>query len=239
MKRLSRKKVPFQFKNETKDDKTVIVLSGVIRKRYWDDDDCIDARLLRDALDGVEGDVVIKLNSGGGDAFEGLEMYNYLKDHPSHITVEGMGLVASAATFIMSGADRAVMNVGAVYMIHEAETYAWGNKAEIKKAVGALETIDRSILDIYTNKTGQSEEQITEWVNGEKWFTADEAVKFGFADEVKGKTESQNLDNAVLSNMVSNAVAQAMAQYQNQKPAAKEPEPKKQKSLLNMLRKGE
>lgn len=236
---MSRKKIPFQFLNEEKDGKQVITLSGTIRKRYWDDDQCIDAKLLRDTLDGVTQDVIIRLNSVGGDAFEGIEMYNYLKNHPSHITVEVTGQAASAATFILCGADTAIMNTGTVMMIHEASTLCWGNKADIKKIVQALETIDQSILTIYTERTGQTAEQITQWMTDEKFFTADEAVRYGFADEIKKKAEPSADDSTGLLDMVSQAVAQAMAQYQPQAALTPGTELTKQKSLLSKLRKGE
>lgn len=235
---MSRMKVPFQFLNEAEGGKKVITLSGVVRKRYWDSDKCIDAKLLRDTLDGVKEDVIIKLNSGGGDVFEGVEMYNYLKDHPSHITVEVTGLAGSAATFILSGADTRIMNVGTSIMIHEASTLAWGNKTDLKKVLDCLETIDQSILDIYTERTGQTAEQITQWINDAKWFTADEAVTYGFADEVKKKEKPEAQDGIALSSLINQAVAQAMAQYQP--PALPQTAPEnKQKSLLNKLRKGE
>lgn len=237
---MNRKKIPFRFANEAKDGKQVITLSGTIRKRYWDGDKCIDAKLLRDTLDGVKEDVIIKLNSNGGDVFEGVEMYNYLKDHPSNITVEVTGLAASAATFVLAGADTVVMNVGTTIMIHEASTLCWGNKVDVRKTLQALETIDRSIVDIYTSQTGKTAEQITQWMAEETYFTADEAVENGFANEVKKKTEPAADNGIDLSGMVDQAVAQAMAQFQ---AAGMSLEQKlvnvRQKSLLNKLRKGD
>lgn len=234
---MSRKQIPYQFHNEVKEGKRVVTLSGVIRKRYWDGDKCIDAKLLRDALDEVEEDVIIRLNSNGGDVFEGVEMYNYVKDHPSHITVEVTGIAASAATFILAGADTAVMNVGTTVMIHEASTLCWGNKGDLRKTLEAMETIDQSIIDIYTDRTGQSAEQVSEWMAEEKHFTADEAVKYGFADEVKGRKETAGEGGTNLTDLVRQAVAQEMAVYHNQHTG--NPNARKQRSLLNKLRKGD
>ena len=199
------KSVPYEFKNEIENNVYNLTLSGSIRKRYWDEDKSIDAELVRDALDGVTEDVLIKLNSNGGDVFEGVEIYNYLKAHPSHITVEVTGLAASAATFIVAGADKAVMNTGTTFMIHEASSFAWGNKSELQKVLNALETIDDSIISIYEAKTGQSKEQLTDWMTEEKWFSAEEAVKFNFVDEVK-KESSEKLDAVAITN---NVVAEA------------------------------
>ena len=231
------KRIPYQFANEKTEGKRTITLSGTIRKRYWDGDKCIDAKLLRDAMDEAEEDITIKLNSNGGDVFEGVEMYNYIKDHPSHITVEVTGIAASAATFILAGADKAVMNVGTMVMVHEASTLCWGNKSDIKRTLEAMETIDQSIIDIYKERTGQSAEQLSEWMAEEKYFTADEAVRYGFADEVKGRKETMDLGGAEISDLVRQAVAQEMAAYQGM--LGGNPGEKKQKSLLNKLRKGE
>lgn len=120
------KKVPFQFKNEVKNGKHVLTLSGNVQKKYWRDDDVINAKDIRESLESVTDDIVIKLNSPGGDVFEGIEIYNYLKDHPSNITVEVTGIAASAATFITAGANEVIMNVGTSIMIHEASTFTWG-----------------------------------------------------------------------------------------------------------------
>lgn len=236
---MKQKMTPYQFLNENTDGKQIITLSGVIRKRYWDGDKCIDAKLIRDTLDGVTDDVVIRLNSVGGDVFEGVEIYNYLKDHSSHITVEVTGQAASAATFILAGADTAVMNTGTIIMIHEASTMCWGNKSNLKKVLQAMETIDQPIIDIYAERTGQSEKQIEQWIADEKYFTAEEAVKYGFADEVKKNAEPTNEVGADIADMVRMAVAQEMEQFRCQLKTCQEPEKKQKQSLINKLRKGE
>ncbi|WP_429949385.1 ATP-dependent Clp endopeptidase, proteolytic subunit ClpP [Enterococcus sp. AZ170] len=230
------KKVPFQFTNEIQNGKHILTLSGNVQKKYWRDDDVINAKDIRESLDTVTDDIVIKLNSPGGDVFEGIEIYNYLKDHPSNITVEVTGLAASAATFIIAGADNVIMNVGTSLMIHEASTFAWGNKQDIQKTLNALETIDDSILAIYSDKTGQSAEQLREWMNEEKWFAADEAVEFGFANSVKRENLQEEPQD--IAAIVQNAVAIAVANMK-QNEINKEGQELKQKSLIAQLRKGE
>ena len=229
------KKVPFQFKNELKNGKHVLTLSGNVRKKYWSDDDVINAKNVRETLDAVSEDIVIKLNSPGGDVFEGIEIYNYLKDHPSNITVEVTGVAASAATFIVAGADEVIMNIGTSLMIHEASTFTWGNKSDIQKTLNALETIDESILSIYSEKTGQSNEQLEEWMNEEKWFTADEAVEFGFANSVKRDNDEPIESEESIEDIINSKVAIAMAAFSNalEKPIAKNI------SLVERLKKGE
>ncbi|TFI67522.1 Clp protease [Carnobacterium divergens] len=240
------KKVPFQFTNEIQNGKHILTLSGNVQKKYWRDDDVINAKDIRESLDTVTDDIVIKLNSPGGDVFEGIEIYNYLKDHPSNVTVEVTGLAASAATFIIAGADKVIMNVGTSLMIHEASTFSWGNKKDIQKTLNALETIDDSILSIYSDKTGQSTDQLREWMNEEKWFTADEAVEFGFANAVKKKELEENNDEKskeALEAMVQTAVSNALANYQSEErilpKGSKVLSENKTNSLIARLRKGE
>lgn len=229
------KKVPFQFKNEVENGKHVLTLSGNVQKKYWRDDDVINAKDIRESLESVTDDIVIKLNSPGGDVFEGIEIYNYLKDHPSNVTVEVTGVAASAATFITAGANEVIMNVGTSLMIHEASTFTWGNKSDIQKTLNALETIDESILSIYSEKTGQSNEQLEEWMNEEKWFTADEAVEFGFADSVKRDNDEPIESEESIEDIINSKVAIAMAAFSNalEKPIAKNI------SLVERLKKGE
>lgn len=229
------KKVPFQFKNEVKNGKHVLTLSGNVQKKYWRDDDVINAKDIRETLESVTDDIVIKLNSPGGDVFEGIEIYNYLKDHPSNITVEVTGIAASAATFITAGANEVIMNVGTSLMIHEASTFTWGNKSDIQKTLNALETIDESILSIYSEKTGQSNDQLEEWMNEEKWFTADEAVEFGFADSVKRENAESVESEESIEDIINSKVAIAMAAFSDalEKPIAKNI------SLVERLKKGE
>lgn len=240
-----RKKVPFQVVAEAGAKETVLTLSGTIQKRYWSDDKYIDARLIRDQLDSVKNDITIRLNSPGGDVFQGVEIYNYLKDHPSHITVEVMGEACSAATFICAGADEVVMNTGTIFMIHNAITGLWGNKNDLKRAVEMMETIDDSILSIYEERTGQSREQLQLWMDNETFFTADEAVQYGFATSVKSKATENETDahlTAEFKSMVNEAVAAALATQSVAAQAANpQPEPQAQpkKSLLAKLRKGE
>ena len=186
------KTVPYEFKNEVENGVTTLTLSGMVRKKWWDDDECIDAKSIRDSLSNVDGDVVIKLNSPGGDVFEGIEIYNYLKSLSNHVTVEVTGIAASAASIIAMGADNILMNTGTSMMIHEASTWAIGNKHDVKKTLNALETIDESIVNIYVERTGKSAEQINEWLAEEKWFTAEEAVNEGFANATCGVKLANN-----------------------------------------------
>lgn len=229
-------KVPYEFKNETKSGKHILTLSGVIAKNYWSSDKYIDAEMVRNALDDVTDDIVIRMNSNGGDAFQGIEIYNYLKDHASHITVEVTGWVASAASIVAMGADEVVMNTGTSMLIHNASLGVWGNKEDLTKALNMLDTLDSSIVDIYLERTEQARDKIEQWMSDEKTFDAKECVEFGFADSVKEKPKSVE-DQIDIAALINASVSNAMKEYINDTAVAQVTQ--KNKSLINRLRKGE
>ena len=170
------------FRNETKNDKHILTLSGTIASFSFFDDG-ITAKAVKNSLDNVDKDIVIRLNSGGGDVFEGIEIYNYLKSLSNHITIEVTALAASAASLVAMAADKIISRTGANMMVHEASTMAFGNKSDIQKTLNALNAIDTSIVDIYQERTGLERDEIINLITNETWFTADEAIKKGFADE--------------------------------------------------------
>lgn len=243
---MPKNEIPFQFTNESKEDTHILTLSGVIAKNYWSTDKYIDAVMVRNALDNVTKPIIIRLNSNGGDAFQGIEIYNYLKDHKQKITVEITGWAASAASILAMGADEIVMNTGTSMLIHNGSTGVWGNKEELQKVLAMLETLDSNIIDIYAERTKQSREKIEQWMKDEKTFKTQECIEFGFADRVKERPKdvSNQIDIAALINQT---VSQAMERFtaqtaiENKVETPKEPqnEAPKPKSLLNKLRKGE
>ena len=125
--------IPYQFVNTSNNDEHVMTISGAIGQGGWFYD-ATSAEDVRNALNGVKASTIrIKLNSGGGDAFDGIEIYNYLKDLDAHVIVEVTALAASAASIIAMGADEIVMRTGSTLMIHEASTFAYGTKSDIQK----------------------------------------------------------------------------------------------------------
>lgn len=202
------KQIKPEFHNEVVNGKTEMTLSGVVGGGYLGD---ISAKDVREVLDGSSGDIIIYLNSPGGDVFEGIEIYNLLKSYSGKVTIKVTALAASAASLILMAADEIIMCTGSQLMIHEASTICWGNKNDMKKTLNALETIDESIISIYCEKTGQTSKTIQAFVEAETWFTAKEAVENKFAtsyqseesdDEKENnseneteKTESNRLDN--------------------------------------------
>ncbi|WP_281197383.1 head maturation protease, ClpP-related [Staphylococcus felis] len=185
-----------QFKNEIKKDVQILTLKGIVASD--DFSDTISFNRIERALKNTDTDVVIKLASGGGDAFEGINIYNYLKSLKNHVTVEITSIAASAASIIAMGADKIVMHTGANMMIHEASLMAFGDKSTLQKALNAVESANKSIVEIYHERTGVDKDKIIDMMADETWFTADEAVMQKFADEKYSKKEVTNMDKKQL-----------------------------------------
>lgn len=130
------------------------------------------------------GTINLRINSPGGSVFAGRAIEQALRDHPAKVIAHVDGVAASAAAFIAMGADEVVMGKGALMMIHKAWSLAYGNADDLISAAALLEKIDSTQVQTFVDRTGQSAEQVNEWLSAETWFTADEAVAAGFADRV-------------------------------------------------------
>ncbi|EGQ3310858.1 Clp protease ClpP [Staphylococcus pseudintermedius] len=184
------------FKNEVSGDTQILTLNGVVASD--DFENTISHKKIEAALKGSDKNIVIKLASGGGDAFEGINIYNYLKSLKNHVTIEITSIAASAASIIATAGDKIVMHTGSNMMIHEASTFAFGSKTDIRKTLNALESVDKSIVDVYYNRTGVDKNEIIDMMAKETWMTADEAIKQKFADEKGQSKEVTNMDKRQL-----------------------------------------
>ncbi|OLR25835.1 Clp protease ClpP [Bacillus cereus] len=156
--------------------------------------------------------ITINLNSPGGDVFDGIAIYNQLKNHSAKIIINVDGLAASAASIIAMAADELIMNTGSMLMIHEASTWTWGTKLDIRKTLNALEGIDKSLADIYMTRYQGERSEIETMIANETWFTANEAVEIGLAHKVNERVEGN--DDVVDPEEFKNSVLQ---KFRNQK----------------------
>lgn len=141
------------------------------------------------ALDVTEID--LRLNSPGGDAFDGIAIHNALKSHTAHVTITVDALAASAASVIAMAGDTVIMNAGAQMMIHDASGYCVGNAADMQIMVDTLNRMSDSIASFYAERAGGD---VTEWraaMQAETWYTADEAVAAGLADRTSAAAPAE------------------------------------------------
>ena len=183
--------IKHNFKAEVSGDTTEITIYGDIGESWWYES--ISANDIKEALKNVTTETVtVRLNSPGGDAFDGITIYNQLKNHDAKVIIYVDGLAASAASVIAMAADELIMNTGSMLMIHEASTFAWGTKTDIKKTLNALEGLDKSLADIYMTRYQGERSEIDTMIQNETWFTASEAVEVGLADKVNEVDETED-----------------------------------------------
>lgn len=131
-------------------------------------------------------EIVVRINSGGGDVFAANAIYTRLRDHTAKITVKIDGWAASAATIIAMAGDTIKIARNGVFMIHDPQMTVWDtfNAEDFEKMAGELRVIKQSIVNTYAMKTGRDEQEIADFMTDEKWWTGDEAVENGFCDEL-------------------------------------------------------
>ena len=149
---------------------------------YWDDSG-VTAKRISAALRSLDGaGVVVNINSPGGDVFEGLAIYNLLREYKGHVTVRVLGVAASAASFIAMAADEIQIARAGFFMIHNAWTGLWGNRNDLRETAEFLEQIDDTIADIYHVKSGLSMDELKADMDKERWINGRDAIDSGFAD---------------------------------------------------------
>jgi HK97 family phage major capsid protein len=143
----------------------------------------VSAPMVKDALKRMEGAPVrVVLNSPGGDAFEGVAIYNLLREYPGKVTVHVLGLAASAASVIAMAGDRIEMGEAAFLMIHSAWGMVVGNKKDMQQVASLLDQIDTAIAEVYARRSGQKVADVMTMMEAETWLAPQDAVDKGFAD---------------------------------------------------------
>lgn len=177
------KKKFWQFKNEA--ERSELYLYGDISTESWWGDEVTPKDFKKD-LDECSGPLDVHINSGGGEVFAGQAIYNMLKRYDGgDVTVYIDGLAASIASVIAMAGDRIVMPENAMLMIHNAWTYAAGNRDYMRKIADELEKLDGVIRDVYVSRTGGEAQTFADLMAAETWFTAQEAKEAGLVDEVE------------------------------------------------------
>src|SRR3990167_11554562 len=147
--------------------------------------------------------IVVRINSPGGDVFDGLAIYNSLQAHPATIKTQIDGWAASAASFIALAGESVTIAQSAFMMIHKAWGITLGNADDHRDMVMTLDKIDGQLSDIYAKKTAKPKAEILALMKGESdgtWFTADEAKAMGLADTiVDGSDEVTTADELPVS----------------------------------------
>lgn len=171
-------KTKMEFRNSA--DKAELKIYDNIEK-FWG----FDTEQLEEKLEEAAGKPLnVYINSYGGEVFEGFAIYNILKRYSGRKTVYVDGVAASIASLIALSGDHIVMHKASMIMIHNASGACFGTAEDMEKTAAALHQINQILKDVYEQRTNLTEDQITDFMNQEKFFTAEECLQYGFADEI-------------------------------------------------------
>ncbi len=202
----------WNWKNRTvQDSKTdeetterVLELNGTIAEDSWFDDD-VTPQLFKEELNAGSGDITVWINSPGGDCVAAAQIYNMLSDYAGKVTVKIDGIAASAASVIAMAGDTVLVSPVSMMMIHNPATIAWGDSAEMQKAIAMLDEVKESIINAYEIKTGLDRKKLSKLMDAETWMDANSAIEMGFADEIMQKNTAEDMAVPTVSMMYSPA----------------------------------
>lgn len=145
----------------------------------------INPKAIKQALNEANGsDIELEINSPGGYVDAGSEIYTALKEYSGKVTAKITGQACSAASWIALAADRVEMSPTAQIMIHRASTMSIGNSDDLASDLNALNSLDKSFVDLYSQRTGLDAQEVYRLMCNTTWMNAKEAVDKGFADEI-------------------------------------------------------
>lgn len=177
----------------------VITMFEVIGEDYWSGGG-ITAKKVTSQLRAI-GDrpVEVQINSPGGDMFEGIAIYNVLREHSQPITIKVMGMAASAASIIAMAGDDIRIGAASFIMIHNCWVLAMGNRHDLKATAEFLAPFDQAMVDLYADRSGQKASEISAWMDAETYISGSQAIERGFADALLS-SDSMQTDKVAQAN---------------------------------------
>ncbi|MFG6422415.1 head maturation protease, ClpP-related [Klebsiella quasipneumoniae] len=165
------------------DNDNSISIFDVVGRDYWDEG--VTAKRISGALRSMNGaDVTVNINSPGGDMFEGLAIYNLLREYQGKVTVKVLGIAASAASIIAMAGDDIQIGRGAFLMIHNCWVVAMGNRHDFAELSISLEPFDTAMADIYSARSGLDIATVQQLMDAESYIGGSDAVEKGLADSL-------------------------------------------------------
>jgi ATP-dependent protease ClpP protease subunit len=149
-------------------------------------DGMASAMSIKKEIDSAGGysSITLRINSPGGDAFEGVAAYNILRSQGKPVNVFVDGVAASSASIVAMAGDTITMGVNSMMMIHNAWMACWGNAAELRKAADLLDKVSESIGATYVKKTGKSADEIKALMDAETWLSAKDCLELGLCTAI-------------------------------------------------------
>ena len=192
-----------------------LILYGDIASETWWGDE-VTPRQFTEELSalGTVPEIVVRINSGGGDVFAANAIYTRLKDNPAKITVKIDGWAASAATIVAMAGDVIEIPANGVFMVHDPSMGLLGyfNEADLVKLTDEIKVIKQSIVNGYALKTGKPADEIAAIMSAESWYDGKQAVDAGFCDKLMFEDAKNSVENT--AKVVVNSVSMDLTRYE-------------------------
>lgn len=173
----------WEFKNASSESGNTpeLLVYGEIAE-YWGE---VDSKSFAQQLSSIKSsDINVRINSYGGEVFTAQAIYSMLKSHSANINVFVDGIAASAATIIAMAGDKITMPSNAMMMVHNPLTMGYGNAKDFREVADLLDKVRETLLATYRAKTSLDDDTLIELLDNETYMTAQEALEYGFIDEV-------------------------------------------------------
>lgn len=181
-----------------------LFLNGTVAEESWFDDD-VTPQLFKEELNAGSGDITVWINSPGGDCVAAAQIYNMLMNYKGSVTVKIDGIAASAASVIAMAGTKVCVSPVSMMMIHNPATIAFGDSADMQKAIAMLDEVKKSIINAYEIKTGLSRAKLSHLMDAETWMDANSAIEMGFADEILTRNVADDIEVPKVSMVFSRA----------------------------------
>jgi ATP-dependent Clp endopeptidase proteolytic subunit ClpP len=183
----------FSIVNKTETSAEIIIYADI--GQTWFEDGVTAEGFSRElkSLPDTIRDITIRINSNGGNVFEGISIYNRIKQHKAKVTVYIDGLAASIASIIALAGDEVVMGEGAMMMIHKPMSGVYGNSIDMEELSQRLDDVEEQLVGIYKRKTNLDRTEIKTMLAEETWMGADQALELGFVDSVMEADEALDI----------------------------------------------
>lgn len=186
------------------DDEAEILIYDVIGWPYND-----ISELVRNLAEIKAKTITVRINSPGGDVFDGVSLFNTLVNHSAKIITRVEGLAASIASILAMAGKEVQAYKNTMMMIHDPWVFAVGNQYDFRELADILEKIGGNLLDIYTGKTKSGKKEMAQMMKDETWMTAKEAKEKGFIDTIleSGKAIKAQFDLSIFANVPDDLIA--------------------------------
>ncbi|HZQ25274.1 MAG TPA: head maturation protease, ClpP-related [Terriglobales bacterium] len=215
------------FKAQANAGELVLEMYDIIGADFFGEG--ITVNSVSDALQQNPGyaSITCRINSPGGDLFQGVAIYNLLKSQGKPVTCIVDGLAASAASLILMAGDKRQMGQGSMVMIHNAMAVCAGNSKDMRDMGDLLDTVSASAAEVYVAATGLDKKQVQKMMDAETWMGAKECMDCGMAtgmssDDNDGDEITNKFDLSIYNNVPD--ALKVKAEATAPEPPAAEPE---------------